>query len=276
MWAGEIPNGTVAIDSGTRDTDAASAAAMLNRLSGALHGGDIAFKKIDSVLRGHVALELAACRSRFDRCVIAPAFPDQGRVTRGGQQWMREGDAWRACGAPVPLEDAESDADLDAIVARHRLRSESVLWVGSAGLAGALAGRQPVPKPELPKPILALIGSDHPVTATQVRTAAAQPGVVTPDLPKGIARDDALLLIIAHFLQVLAATPRPGTLFVTGGATLRALCEALGATSLIVDGEIEPGVPTSRLRGGSWDGQRIVSKSGGFGDTGLLVRLLDR
>ena len=65
-------------------------------------------------------------------------------------------------------------------------------------------------------------------------------------------------------------------MFVTGGATLRALCEALGATGLTVDGEIEPGVPTSILRGGDWDGQRIVSKSGGFGDSGLLVRLLGR
>ena len=60
----------------------------------------------------------------------------------------------------------------------------------------------------------------------------------------------------------------------TGGATLRDLCDALGATRLEVDGELEPGVPTSLLRGGDWDGQRLVSKSGAFGDTGFLARLL--
>jgi uncharacterized protein YgbK (DUF1537 family) len=40
-----------------------------------------------------------------------------------------------------------------------------------------------------------------------------------------------------------------------------------------VDGEVVPGVPTSILRGGDWDGQRVVSKSGAFGDAGFLARL---
>jgi uncharacterized protein YgbK (DUF1537 family) len=67
---------------------------------------------------------------------------------------------------------------------------------------------------------------------------------------------------------------RPGTLIVAGGETLRALCAALDADGLVVDGEIAAGVPASRLRGGRWDGLRIVSKSGAFGDAGLLARLL--
>ena len=48
----------------------------------------------------------------------------------------------------------------------------------------------------------------------------------------GIAPAAALPIIIETFLARLAKMPRPGTLFVTGGATLRALCEALGATGL--------------------------------------------
>jgi uncharacterized protein YgbK (DUF1537 family) len=78
----------------------------------------------------------------------------------------------------------------------------------------------------------------------------------------------------ATFAARLSHIDRPGTLFVTGGSTLRDLCDALGATRLEVDGELEPGVPTSQLRGGAWDGQRLVSKSGAFGDTGFLARLL--
>ena len=65
-----------------------------------------------------------------------------------------------------------------------------------------------------------------------------------------------------------------GTLVVSGGATLHGLCVALGATRLDVDGEIGPGIPTAILRGGAWEGQRIVAKSGGFGDTGFLARIL--
>ena len=51
------------------------------------------------------------------------------------------------------------------------------------------------------------------------------------------------------------------------------LTTAIGL-GLEVDGEIEPGVPTSVMRGGDWDGQRLVSKSGAFGDTEFLARLL--
>jgi D-threonate/D-erythronate kinase len=67
---------------------------------------------------------------------------------------------------------------------------------------------------------------------------------------------------------------RPGTLVVAGGETLRALCMALDAEGLVVDGEIAAGVPASRLLGGRWDGLRVVSKSGAFGDQELLARLL--
>jgi uncharacterized protein YgbK (DUF1537 family) len=270
LWSDPVPQGTVAFDNGTRDLDAAAVPGRL--MSEMLAGGDIAFKKIDSVLRGHVALELDLCRAGFDHCVVAPAFPAQGRMTRGGRQWV---DA-RDVGGPVPMLDAETDADLEAIVVRGRALPGRVLWVGSAGLAGALAGRRPMPCPTLPKPILALIGSNHLVTLGQLRTLTGSPNVVRAALPPGIARAAALRVITATFVRLLAEMPRPGTLFVTGGATLRALCEAIGATGLTVDGEIEPGVPTSILRGGAWDGQRIVSKSGGFGDSGLLVRLLGR
>ena len=59
--------------------------------------------------------------------------------------------------------------------------------------------------------------------------------------------------------------PRPGTLVVAGGETLRGLCAALEATTLEVQGQIEPGLPYSRLRGGRWDSVEVVSKSGAFG-----------
>jgi uncharacterized protein YgbK (DUF1537 family) len=277
FWHAADTPGSAAFDSGTRDLPEDAARSRIEAFVMLLDGADIAFKKIDSLLRGHVALELAACRRFFDHCMMAPAFPFQGRITRGGRQLFRMGDTWRDTGVTVPgMRDAETDADLGAIVADGCALTGRVLWCGTGGLAGALARHVPVPKPRLPSPVLALIGSDHPVSRAHV--AAVQDhrraSVITCDLPPGIGRAAARQQIRATFAARLRQADRPGTLFVTGGETLRDLCTDLAASHLEVDGELEPGVPTSILRGGPWDGQRIVSKSGAFGDSGFLARLL--
>ena len=286
VWRDADLRHSVAIDSETRELSEAEARTATARFAPLLQDGDPAFKKIDSLLRGHVAAELAACMRWFDHCVLAPAFPFQGRITRNGRQLVRSNDGWRdtgidlpaalrALGVAVELRDAETDDNLDAIVAEGR-RLGRVLWCGTGGLAGALAGRRPVPRPGLSPPLLALIGSDHPVSLAQVAAVPPdlQSRVVTCKLPAGTDRAQARARIAEAFAMRLRPAERPGTLFIAGGATLRDLCDALGASHLEVDGEIEPGVPSSVLRGGAWDGQRIVSKSGAFGDTGLLARLL--
>jgi uncharacterized protein YgbK (DUF1537 family) len=171
-----------------------------------------------------------------------------------------------------------------------------MLWSGTGGLAGALAGRRPVPYPDLPRPMLALIGSDHPVAVAQLDATEGRLHRVTGNdaeiealrhslcagaaaacvvLPEKASRSDAARRINACFNSMLAALGKPGTLFVAGGETLRALCGSLGVERLDVDGEVVPGVPTSILRGGGWDGQRVVSKSGAFGDRGFLASLME-
>jgi len=307
VWSADAPAGHVAIDSGTRDLDAAAAVAQVEALAPLLAGGAPAFKKIDSLLRGHVAAELAACMRWFDHCVLAPAFPFQGRITRGGRQLLRDGDLWRdtgvdlaaalhASGMRAELCDAPTDADLDAVVTAGRALPGRVLWCGTGGLAGALAGTHSAPCPKLPNPMLALIGSDHAVSVGQCAALGDRLHRVTgPDaaaiaavgasletgaaavciaLPHGTARGAAADHIGACLAALLAALPRPGTLVVTGGETLRDLCRRLGVSRLEVDGEVVPGVPTSRLCGGAWDGQRLVSKSGAFGAAGFLAELL--
>lgn len=267
--------GGYAVDSATREGDETAAVAATARLAPALRGADIAFKKIDSLLRGHVAAELRACLPFFDHVIAAPAFPFQGRVTRGGRQYIRDAAGWRLVGPeelPVMLHDAETDADLAAIVAAGRRLRGRVLWVGTAGLAGALARGARVPGPALPAPLLALIGSDHPVSRAQIARARGL-GIRTADLPAGVSRAEAKRVIARDFARQLTAAPRPGTLFVSGGETLRDACDHLGLSGLIVDGEFEPGVPCSVISGGVWDGQRVVSKSGAFGAEAFLLRL---
>ena len=176
-----------AIDAATRESDRATAMARHHALSEALARADIAFKKIDSLLRGHTFPEIAACvrTGLWDHIVLAPAFRFQGRVTRGGCQyrlgedgiWQNVGDiraglAAEGLSATVSVFDAENDAELQSVV-RHSLAAGGrILWCGSAGLAQALVEvlaptAKAVPQ-RLPKPVLGLFGSDQDVTALQL------------------------------------------------------------------------------------------------------------
>lgn len=305
-WRGEWTMGVR--DLATREGSEAAAVAAHEACAPALRGAGLAFKKLDSLLRGHPAAELAACfrAGGFDHLVVAPAFPFQGRVTRGGRQ-VAQGrlvgvdlagglaafgiaPTPARAGQPAPagasLWDAETDADLQAIVAAARTLPGRVLWAGTGGLAGALGSGTP-PRPELPGPVLALIGSDHPVSQVQLAATARHrrwaPGESVPDLPAavslvlptGLERPEAAARIARHFTELARRLPRPGSAIIAGGETLRALADGLGATALTVLGEHEPGAPVSRMEGGHWDGLPILSKSGAFGAPDFLARLLD-
>lgn len=321
-WDAASGGASLALDSGTRELSEAQALVRLKRLAPLLKDAKIAYKKVDSLLRGHVMAELAACwrLGLWDHCVIAPAFPFQGRVTRAGAQYAREGSAWRdvaniealahAAGldarraAPhAPLArgasifDAESDADLAQIAALGRAASGRVLWCGSAGLAQALVGAASKRDDRLVKPVLGLFGSDQAVTARQLaacgsfwsrlpdggessaealQTALIRDGAAFASLalPEDTPREIAAARISDELGALARRLPRPGTLIVAGGETLRALCDALGATHLRAVGQVEPGLPRSLLQGGRWDGLPVISKSGAFGPDGLWRDLL--
>ncbi|WP_247873082.1 four-carbon acid sugar kinase family protein [Azospirillum sp. TSH64] len=322
----------LAFDSGTREATrdearrrVASIAAGLPRSPGSLH-----YAKLDSLLRGHAGAEIAAwiAATAPDHVIVAPAFPYQGRITRGGIQLARgddarswtpvasdlradleqEGFAVQPCcpGAAVPagvsLWDAETDADLDAVAAAGLALNERVLWCGSSGLAGALARQLGAAVADtdtlrLPLPILGLFGTNHPAMTAQIdacpehvlalpdggstsATVLAQRldrddiALATLALPGGLARSDAAQRIEREFARLVRRLDPPGTLLVAGGETLRGLCLALDADRLDLDGHVWPGVPCSILRGGRFDGVRVISKSGAFGDPSLLRRLL--
>ena len=67
---------------------------MVREIAPLLAGADIAFKKIDSLLRGPWVAELDAClrTGLWDACIVAPAFVHQGRMTRSGQQYVNAHD----------------------------------------------------------------------------------------------------------------------------------------------------------------------------------------
>jgi uncharacterized protein YgbK (DUF1537 family) len=314
------------------DTESREATGRYDEWLDALRDADLAFKKIDSLLRGCTVDEVAASLQSgvFASAVIAPAFPPQQRITKDGRQlWRaRPSDEWQpvACdlmaelrhrGLPIrPASsgsevagcgfffcDAKTEEDLEAIVRAGRCLSGPVLWVGSAGLARALAGTaQPAAEAPLPAPALLVIGSHHPVTLAQVEQLGAQAGEAMIRLGLGatefapaldalaaaLATRGCAALVLAlrdgtgaptagpFFDRVMGAAierlAQPRSLIATGGATLFRLVRALCADGLLVTGELMPGIARSRLEGGRWPGTTVISKSGAFGAPDLLVR----
>ncbi|MBW7967959.1 four-carbon acid sugar kinase family protein [Bradyrhizobium sp. BR 10289] len=189
-------SGSLAIDSGTRERSKAESVEIVGRLASQLQGASIAYKKVDSLLRGAWAAELGAClrSGPWASCVVAPAFDYQGRRTVGGQQfartvqgeWHRVGDnlldqlrqegiearqgsAKTLFQGGVQVFDAESDLDLDRVVEMARRMPGPLLWCGSGGLAGALArGHGTAAPSQLKLPVLGLFGSDQAATAAQL------------------------------------------------------------------------------------------------------------
>ena len=92
LWNGtDRGTGNLAFATATREATRREAIDRVTAAAPLLADADIAFKKLDSLLRGHPAAELAAClkAGAWRSVVVAPAFPPMGRVTRGGVQQVR-------------------------------------------------------------------------------------------------------------------------------------------------------------------------------------------
>jgi D-threonate/D-erythronate kinase len=202
---------------------------------------------------------------------------------------------------PILICDAADDRDLAALVDTLMPASGRMLWCGSAGLARALAGAPPVAAGPPGEPHLVVVGSDHAVSRGQVdrvrrtrdacvlhydedsETGITRFGrvladhgraVALADLPPGMTTADAAERIARRLAALLPRLRPPATLTVVGGETFAAVCRALGATVLAVEGEWQPGIPASRMVDGMWANTRCLSKSGAFGGETLLLDLL--
>ena len=205
----DLPS-NLAIDSGTREWSAPAAAGLVAGLAQPLREAGLAYRKLDSLLRGPWAEELAACIAvgGWRYVVVAPAFPFQGRQTWGSCQFAASDTGWiqvsgaitetlkragldarRALVADglvegVAVYDAETDADLDRIAALAARTDQAILWCGSGGLAAALARHAPaVTDAGLAGPVLGLFGSDRPETAAQLGACDPHRLVLSADAP---------------------------------------------------------------------------------------------
>jgi uncharacterized protein YgbK (DUF1537 family) len=206
--------------------------------------------------------------------------------------------------------DASSSDDLAAIVKRYWLTGVRTLWCGTRGLARALADHSAGIEsatataarvtPALRGPVLVVVGTDHPVSVAQASVLERRPGIAcqtvavgtrsagaTPSviaaapavllrfaIPADSTREAARRMIAQALRDEVDRLPRPGLVVATGGETVRALSEALGATRLDVLAEHEPGIPIAIWGDGRWAGTPILSKSGGFGSQDLFARVV--
>lgn len=216
-----------------------------------------------------------------------------------------------ADGARVVVVDAANRDDL-ARLAEASLFPVSAPWLlaGSAGLARALARRiGAVGDPGHAKaftggPVLALVGSFSPASASQLRQVESSGTALVIRLDgsqwlSGAGASDAtgrartalrgghhvVLAISGAVVQpfsrelvqgmaraAAALLPDAGTCVLTGGDTARALFDQLGVNRLEVVGEFEPGISLARIAAAGAPG--FVLKAGGFGDAGTLQRII--
>lgn len=202
-------NPHVAVNLATRDADISFALQASASVALSLANADIAFKKIDSLLRGHWAIELAELfkNDAFNSCVFAPAFPSQGRVTEKGRQVVRLADGSSSTVGVDPVKalselglrviladpndladnftlvsgstdvvvvDAATDEELGIIVRWGREQKKPILWCGSAGLARSLAQCEPPLFTAIYKPVLIIIGTNNPVSKAQIAVLATR------------------------------------------------------------------------------------------------------
>jgi uncharacterized protein YgbK (DUF1537 family) len=250
------------------------------------------------------------------RAVICPAFPEHARTVVRGQVLVhglpleqspaaRDPVTPRATGdltAIVPgaalgdptqigrverlVLDAVNAADLDQIAEAVSGSDPGTVVVGSGGLAAALArcwsrgGPATLStRPLGAQKVLIAASSLHPVTAGQLahlrHSAAAGPVDVltTARLPTtpGVAADE-----LAERVAAALAHSRYGALIAIGGDGAAAILRRLAADQIVVDGAVSAGCPTGIVLGGTADGVRVVTKSGGFGDPATLTAIVSR
>jgi uncharacterized protein YgbK (DUF1537 family) len=286
-------------------------------------------KKIDSVFRGNTFEEIAICLELLPNeiAIVAPAFPALGRTVRGGHLLVEDlsgaatvdiaaglqrygvecrlldisthttAGSLRRCivaqkkaGTKLLLCDASTQADLNLLAQTNF--GPDILWIGSGGLAHALAKACRTQddddsrvQPHVAGPVIFCIGSDHPVTRRQLQylrkmseVVELRPGVNPRAMTCAFRSDISFVLaadrnrnIAADWLQTIVK--RAGTLVLSGGDTATMVCQLLKVESIELCSELLPGIPCGWIRGGPTDGVVVVTKSGGFGSEPDLLHI---
>ena len=271
----------LSVDLDVRGRSSAQARNKAERAARRLGTGARLFLKIDSTLRGPIAamVEGALGGGKYARALVAPAFPEQGRLFHDGWLYLdgqrTDTNLTTALGGVAARCDLDDGADLERTAHTWLEQRADWLLVGSGGLARRVAG--PAASLALPSttgPVLVVAGSPAPATQRQLEQLPAHLEVLRT--PPGVERDRSQAVVaLAGQVLVRMLGARPGLLVLTGGETARIVCgQLLQAGGLHLLGEVLPGLPVGRLSGGGWDGLLVVTKAGGFGTPSALLDVL--
>ena len=281
-------------------------------------------------LRIEIEAALSGLQRRL--AVVAPAFPRMGRRIINGELRLGEqrepsqnhlpslltsrssatietiDSSLVACGGPVLVNrlqecmrrevkfavvDAVDDQHLATIgKACHQL-SQSVLAVGSAGLAYHLARESAPTDPQRIGPtrtpghhenVLLFIGSTNPATHHQLQNVLDAGATVTPvaetwtlqELEYALHKGRHVIVPV-HWngrqeleylgsLLATAATWKPAGVVFSGGDTAQLICELATVEKIELQREVTPGMPRGILWGGILAGTPVITKAGGFGN----------
>ncbi len=321
------------INTQSRLEDPQTAHHLLRRVGTALAGKHIVFKKIDTGLRGPIGAELAGLLEGLRdsgndwSCVIAPAAPSIGRTTRNGVQYENGVPIHKSAlsndphtpppsanvraviehtgGGDCLVCDAENHEDLQQIVDAH-LQKPRVVFVGSLGLAEAIAGRlhmttyPPATVAPARRPLL-VCGSCHPRSLRQtewakeskVQVLSFDPArmrfeeSVAPDwkatmlariLPTCVVGGDyppqEITASFVAAIDLLLKEVDPDGLGVIGGETAYHLLQRVNAKRLEVYRRQSEVIACAKVVGGVMDGCRLVCKGGSVGPDDAAVQML--
>ncbi|TIQ46342.1 MAG: four-carbon acid sugar kinase family protein, partial [Mesorhizobium sp.] len=169
---------------------------------------------------------------------------------------------------------------------------ETVLWVGSPGLAIALACLVPAALDELSSTggatgrVVIVAGSANPATHAQCDALRAQGVPMVTDLDDvpsdarvvclraPLARQKNASAVVANLAeQAATAVARHDydAVIATGGETMAAILDRLGISRFILTRELEQGFPVGRAERADGSSLTIAMKAGGFGSPSTLL-----
>ena len=206
--------------------------------------------------------------------------------------------------------DAAHQRHLEVIARLAGDQFPHLLMAGSAGLAQALVRcrfeeteARPASRAAMGNHLLFVCGSGSNVLRSQVETLIRKTGVpryilvpgrptalsdrtntIAKDLDSGavvlqlapvesLVYDNSAARQMATEIAAIVRCRRPDGLFLSGGDTAAAVLGAIGASAVLLQVEILPGVIQGTVMGGVGNGLPVVTKAGAFGEPDTLLQL---
>jgi len=276
-----------------RERRGAEAARRLSRAMGVVGEQPVALR-MDSALRGRVQMLVGAMLERGD-VLVTDTIPDYGRRTVSGRTLIgaQRGDIgtllsplrskWKD--RSITIADSETYEDLDALA--QRCIEGGLIPVDPGPLVARVAqGRLGLGAPALHRAggrvskVAFVVGTRDPMTLEQVRHMRSLGFPVQRPCVKSADEVDVFSfsigkegpLVTRAFLNSLT---RYDALVLSGGATANFVLERSDFSYLVSEGQVQPLVSSSRVKGGLFDGKTVVLKGGFIGDENAYETILD-